>query len=95
MKRSHLLGAEGPNSTAIGAQHRNAKTKSLLTTKDVARLTGLSASYFEKGRIYGYGPKFIRLQATGKTGKVLYRLEAVEEWLAAQEREPEVCTYVR
>ena len=72
------------------------KSKSdLLTTKELSEATGLSQSYFEKGRIYDYGPKFIRLQATGKTGKVLYRLAAVEEWLAAQEREPEVCTYGR
>ncbi len=81
--------------TAVSTKHRDRTAKALLTTKEVASLTGLSASYFEKGRIYGYGPKFIRLQATGKTGKVLYRLEAVEEWLAAQEREPEVCTYGR
>ena len=53
-------------------------------------MTGLSASYFEKGRIYGYGPKFLRLQASGKSGKILYRREAVEAWLAAQECDPEV-----
>ena len=64
----------------------------LLTTQELSEATGLSKSYFEKGRIYGYGPKFIRLKAAGRTGKVLYRLEAVEDWLAAQEREPEVCT---
>lgn len=67
----------------------------LLTTKELSESIGISESYLEKGRIYGYGPKFIRLQATGKTGKVLYRLEAVEEWLAAQEHEPEVCAYGR
>ena len=71
---------------------RDLCNRALLTTKEVAKLTGLSTSYFEKGRIYGYGPKFIRLQATGKNGKILYRLDAVEEWLAAQEREPEVST---
>ncbi|KPQ05981.1 MAG: hypothetical protein HLUCCA12_12275 [Rhodobacteraceae bacterium HLUCCA12] len=81
--------------TAIGPKHRDRATKALLTTKEVATLTGLSASYFEKGRLYGYGPKFIRLQATGKTGKILYRLQAVEEWLAAQEREPEVFSHGR
>lgn len=64
--------------------------KELLTTKEVARLTGLSPSYFEKGRIQQYGPKYLRLQASGKTGKILYRRQAVEEWLAAQECDPEV-----
>ncbi len=67
----------------------------LLTTKELSEATGLSKSYFEKGRIYGYGPKFIRLKATGKTGKVLYRHDAVEEWLTAQECGPEVCNHDR
>lgn len=67
-----------------------ANNKELLTTKEVATLTGFSASYFEKARIYGYGPKFLRIQSTGKTGKILYRRAAVEFWLAAQECDPEV-----
>ena len=95
MKHSYLSGAEYPQSTATSTKPRNPKTKSLLTTKDVARLTGLSASYFEKGRVYGYGPKFIRLKSIGKTGKVLYRVEAVEEWLKEQECEPGVYTHGR
>ena len=76
---------------ARAAHHVTAKPdkKNLLTTKEVATLTGFSTSYFEKGRIYGYGPKFLRVQSTGKTGKVLYRLSAVEAWLAAQECDPE------
>lgn len=64
--------------------------KELLTTKEIATLTGFSTSYFEKARIYGYGPKFLRIQANGKTGKILYRRSAVESWLAAQECDPEV-----
>lgn len=67
----------------------------LLSTKEVARLTGFSASYFEKGRIYGYGPRFIRLKSNGKTGKVLYRREAVMEWLAVHDSEPGVQTHDR
>lgn len=70
-------------------------TKELLTTKEVATLTGFSASYFEKARIYGYGPKFLRVQSTGKTGKILYRRAAVENWLAAQECDPEARNYGR
>lgn len=69
---------------------RAANNKELLTTKEVATLTGFSTSYFEKARIYGYGPKFLRIQANGKTGKILYRRSAVESWLAAQECDPEV-----
>ncbi len=41
----------------------------LLSTKELSTATGLSASYFEKGRIYGYGPKFIRLKANGKPAR--------------------------
>jgi predicted DNA-binding transcriptional regulator AlpA len=59
--------------------------KELLNTKELARLTGLSKSYFDKGRIYNYGPNFLRVLASGKTGKILYRLSDVEAWLAAQE----------
>jgi predicted DNA-binding transcriptional regulator AlpA len=64
-------------------------TKELLSTKEVASLTGFSESYFEKARIYGYGPKFLRVRSSGKTGKILYRRAAVEAWLAAQECDPE------
>lgn len=67
----------------------------LLTTKEVATLTGFSESYFEKARIYGYGPSFIRVRSTGKTGKILYRRAAVESWLIAQECEPEASSYGR
>lgn len=68
---------------------RDRTAKDLLTTKEVATFTGLSTSYFEKGRIYGYGPKFIRTQSSGKAGKILYRRTAIETWLAAQECDPE------
>lgn len=57
--------------------------KPLLTTKEVATLTGFSTSYFEKGRINGYGPDFLRIR-----GRILYRLEAVENWLTAHECQP-------
>lgn len=57
----------------------------LLTTKEVAALTGFSASYFEKGRIYNYGPTSFKVRGSGKGGKVLYRRSAVEAWLTAEE----------
>lgn len=61
----------------------------LLTTKQLPVLTGLSKSFFEKGRIYGYGPQFIRIKSGARTGKILYRPEDVELWLASQEHNPE------
>ncbi len=61
-----------------------------LTTKQLPDITGLSESFFEKGRLYGYGPKFIQINSGGRAGKVLYRLDDVETWLTAQECNPEV-----
>ena len=58
--------------------HRN--TRDLLATKEVATITGFSTSFFEKGRVYGYGPDFLKIR-----GKVLYRRSAVEAWLTAHE----------
>jgi predicted DNA-binding transcriptional regulator AlpA len=74
---------------------RAASNKELLTTKEIATLTGFSESYFEKARIYGYGPTFLRVRSTGKTGKILYRRAAVEAWLAAQECDPEANNHGR
>ena len=53
-----------------------------LATKQVATYTGLSTSFFEKGRVYGYGPPYHRVR-----GRVLYRKSDVERWLADQRRE--------
>jgi hypothetical protein len=60
-----------------------------LTTKQLPDVTGLSASFFEKGRIYGYGPQFIRIASGRRAGKILYRPEDVESWLSARECDPE------
>lgn len=60
-----------------------------LTTKQLPEITGLSKSFFEKGRIYGYGPQFIRIASGSRAGKILYRPEDVERWLAARECNPE------
>jgi len=54
----------------------------LLTTKDVARYFGLSASRLERWRCYGGGPPWINLGGT-KGGAVRYRLSEVQLWLAA------------
>lgn len=87
-----MFDAEHPRADkARPLQNVTTKTtdKELLTTKEIATLTGFSESYFEKARIYGYGPTFLRVRSTGKTGKILYRRAAVEAWLAAQECDPE------
>ena len=52
------------------------KKSKLLTTKELANLSGFSTSYFEKGRVLGYGPAWIKLG-----GAVRYRLEDYEAWL--------------
>lgn len=75
-----------------GAERRAVADKRqsrLLTTKQLPELTGLSKSFFEKGRIYGYGPQFIRIKSGARAGKILYRPEDVERWLASHEQNPE------
>lgn len=64
-------------------------SKRLLTTKQLPALTGLSKSFFEKGRIYGYGPQYIRIKSGSRFGKILYREQDVLSWLASQEQDPE------
>lgn len=55
-----------------------------LTTKQLPAITGLSASFYEKGRIYGYGPPYRKVGA-----KVLYRRGDIDNWLDAHRRNPE------
>ena len=71
----------------------NTKRK-LLTTKQLPEITGLSESFFAKGRIYGFGPPFIRIRTGQRSGKILYRISDVERWLASQERNPEGADHV-
>ena len=52
------------------------KKSKLLTTKELANLSGFSTSYFEKGRVLGYGPAWFKLG-----GAVRYCLEDYEAWL--------------
>lgn len=65
-----------------------------LTTKQLPEITGLSKSFFEKGRIYGYGPQFIRIASARRAGKILYRPIDVESWLCARECNPEDFNHV-
>lgn len=48
----------------------------LLCTKQVATLTGLSASFFEKRRVYGGGPPFLKVG-----GRIRYWLSDVLAWI--------------
>ena len=70
-------------------QDGGAQRSRLLTTKQLPEITGLSNSFFDKGRIYGYGPQFIRIASGSRAGKILYRLEDVEFWLASLQCNPE------
>ena len=65
------------------------RSNRLLTTKQLPEITGLSKSFFDRGRIYGYGPQFIRIASGSRAGKILYRPEDVERWLAERECNPE------
>ena len=53
-----------------------------LTTKELPEITGFSTSYFNKGRLLGYGSRFMRSKSGGRTGKILYRRADVENWLS-------------
>ena len=52
------------------------KHDELLCTKQVATLTGLSASFFEKRRVYGGGPAFFKVG-----GRIRYWLSDVLGWI--------------
>ena len=56
----------------------------LFCTKRLATYTGLSPSFFEKGRVYGYGPPYFQLR-----GRVRYRKTVVDAWIEARRREPD------
>ncbi|MGC3938751.1 helix-turn-helix transcriptional regulator [Roseobacter sp. EG26] len=59
-----------------------------LTTKELPEITGFSTSYFNKGRLLGYGPRFMRFKSGGRTGKILYRRIDVESWMADMTCDP-------
>ncbi|WP_170447344.1 helix-turn-helix transcriptional regulator [Ruegeria arenilitoris] len=84
MPRTKKLRAYSAHHNAANVAKRSRNLMELLTTKEVANLTGFSTSYFEKGRVYGYGPKFLRIR-----GKVLYRLSEIDSWLTAHECTPQ------
>ena len=56
----------------------------LLTPREAAAYLRVSKSYLDKLRVYGGGPRFLRL---GRR-KVLYRKSNLKAWLAAQSLAP-------
>ena len=52
-----------------------------LTTRDLEKYTGISASTWNKRRLTGDGPEFVKV---GRS--VLYPVNAVDQWLAARVR---------
>lgn len=66
-----------------------ANSQKLLTTGQVATLTGMSPSWLEKGRIYGWGPKYLRIGSDRKGGAVRYRWSDLLTYLAGCEHDPE------
>lgn len=55
---------------------------SLLSTAEVARMLGLLPQSVRRWRMTGYGPAYFRLG--GPRGRVVYRNDDVEAWLAAR-----------
>ena len=62
----------------------NVRDDKLLTTKQLPAITGLSSSWHEKARIYGYGPPFLKLG-----GRVFYWLSDVLAWMQSNRHHPE------
>ena len=52
----------------------------LLTEKQSAKFLGISVSWLQKGRCYGYGPPFIQL--AGPRGAIRYRKADLERFVA-------------
>jgi hypothetical protein len=72
-------------------------TPALLSERDAAAYTGVSAAYLRRARIEGApggrtgGPVFVRLESFGKKsgrngGRVYYAKTDLDKWLASLER---------
>lgn len=53
-----------------------------LRTPAAAKYCSVSASYLNKGRCYGYGPRYSRLPG----GIVVYSIRDLDEWLDSRVR---------
>jgi predicted DNA-binding transcriptional regulator AlpA len=83
ISRARFQGA----STAVEIR-QPANPERLLTTGQVATHTGMSESWICKGRIYGWGPKYLRLGAGGKSGAIRYRWSDILAYLQECECNP-------
>lgn len=54
----------------------------LMKLRDAAAYLGLSTSFLNKRRVYGGGPKYVKLG-----GRVAYRKEDLDEWVNSRVRE--------
>ena len=75
---------QSPNpSTKIAgtAKSRFGEGPELLTTKEAARLLGLSQSTLNKLRVYGGGPRYLKL-----TRRVRYSIDDLNSWLNDRRR---------
>ncbi len=50
-------------------------------TREIAKILGLSPSYFAKGRVYGYGPPYAKFGAA-----VRYHVPTAKSWAAEKLR---------
>jgi hypothetical protein len=57
--------------------------KKLLCTKEIATLSSLSVSFFEKHRNDGIGPRYLKIG-----GRVFYEVDDFEFWLNCHQRDP-------
>ena len=62
----------------------NIRDDKLLTTTQLPEITGLSCSWHEKARVYGYGPPYLKLGS-----RVSYFLSMVLAWMERNHRDPE------
>ena len=54
----------------------------LLNEKRVAEILAVSVSWLQKGRVYGYGPSFVKFR--GAQGAIRYRPCDVEKFITSQ-----------
>lgn len=60
-----------------------------LNTAQAAHEIGMSKSWVEKGRVYGFGPPFFQLKRPGsKAGAIRYRLSELHRWMQDQQCNP-------
>lgn len=85
MRVETISRARIPGANILAEIRQPTNPEKLLTTGQVATLTGMSTSWLEKGRIYGWGPKYLRLSP----GATRYRWSDILTYLQERECNPE------